>query len=100
MTALCTGDKTDTYNPDEMLNNGLAEVDDVGNKQNHKESLATVQMEHKAEKHLIYGIMDRPPIHVTIVSGLQVSKLRMMLELIMYLHTCIIKCFEFGIIRH
>ena len=40
---------------------------------NGEQTNSVVVIEDRAKKHLIYGLTDTPPLHITIVSGLQVS---------------------------
>jgi hypothetical protein len=49
----------------------MFEIDEVDEK---TEMLVEPEIENKAEKYLIYGINDSPPIYVTIICALQVNK--------------------------
>ena len=47
-------------------------LDDSPDRKPDKEDV-DVEVENYADKALIYGVNDTPPIHITIVCGLQVS---------------------------
>ena len=62
-------DKERTIN---NLMNGVHDGKEVEDDDEKVEMIVKPVIENKTEKYLIYGINDSPPIHVTIISALQV----------------------------
>ena len=57
----------------EVSVNDINEVEHNLVMKERKDDDATVVIEDVARKQLIYGVSDSPPIHVTIICGLQVG---------------------------
>lgn len=57
----------------EIGKDGSRSDGDLGNNQKNGKEKSGLEKEDPASKHLLYGVMDSPPIHLTTVCALQVS---------------------------